>query len=161
MIQPRDDKKNKDAHGSLRIRQVMMDLDIYLRVFIIPQIPAEYKEFREEMRETMNRAWHEMYLALQTSKRERQKSILKMKVEMAMVETYLHEIREVCYRGKAKKKLDKNSARRFEVAGQKEKEVMHILWGWAKNEDRKMDTSKNSSVSGLVDEEEVNGTPKE
>lgn len=55
---------------------------------------------------------------------------------MAKVEVYLQEIRDVCYRGKEKRKLDKNSERRFEICAKKYLTVMNFVWGWIKSENR-------------------------
>ena len=51
MIQKRDDKKK--AYEPFKIRVAMMELDKYLRIFIIPQIPAEYKDYREVIRQSI------------------------------------------------------------------------------------------------------------
>ncbi|MDO4526614.1 MAG: hypothetical protein Q4B87_00790 [Candidatus Saccharibacteria bacterium] len=139
----------------LKIRSLMLDLDEYLQIFILPQIPSEYKDYREMIQGAMNSGWHEMYRALLTQKRERQKHILATKIEMAMVEVYLREIRDVCYRGKAGKKLDQNARKRFEIVANKHREVMNIIWAWAKNEDRKMSTDNIEKLAGLVEKEPV------
>ena len=153
MIQKRDDKK--PVYEPFKIKSAMLDLDEYLRIFIIPQIPSGFKEYREVMRTTMDKAWHAMYLAAMTSGRERQRRLVEFKIELAMIETYLREIRDVCYRGKEKRKLDNNSARRFEICGAKQKEVMNIVWAWVKNENKKMDAAKTEKTAGLVEREEV------
>lgn len=147
---------DKTPNGDpLKIRSLMLDLDEYLQVFILPQIPSEYKDFREMIQGAMSNGWHEMYRALLTRKRERQKHILAMKIEMAMVEVYLKEIRDVCYRGKAGKKLDQNARRRFETVANKHRGVMSIIWAWAKNEDEKMSTENIEKLAGLVEKEPV------
>ena len=133
----------------------MLDLDEYLRVFIIPQIPAGFKEYRDALRQTMDLAWRALYHAAMTIKRERQHQLVELKIELSMVETYLKEIRDVCYRGKEKRKLDRNSERRFEVCAEKQKELMKMVWAWTKNEDSKMNTSKTQKTAGLVEKEEI------
>ena len=132
----------------------MLDLDKYLRVFIIPQIPAEYKDFRNELRSAMDSAWRKMYYAALTKGRERQRRLLDLKIELMMVEVYLTEIREICFRGKLKKKLTSISARRFEIAGRKQKAVMEIIWAWVENEERKLDSSRTQKTSGLIESED-------
>lgn len=159
VVQKYYDKK-KSENDPLKIRAVMLALDEYLRIFILPQIPAGFKDFREDMRNSMNEAWRAMYAALSTSGRKRQHHLLELKVELAMIETYLQEIRDVCYRGKEKRKLDKNSARRFEICGNKQKEVMRIVWKWAKNENAKLDSTKSQQTVGLIEKEEISGTSK-
>lgn len=85
----------------------MLDLDEYLRVFIIPQIPAGFTEYREVMRGTMDAAWHAMYHAAMTLRRERQHQLVILKIELAMIETCLKEVRDVYYRGKEKRRSNK------------------------------------------------------
>lgn len=153
MIQKRDDKKR--AYEPFKIRVAMMELDKYLRVFIIPQIPAEYKEYREVLRQAMDKAWHMMYLAALTKDRERQRRLLDLKVEMMIVNVYLEEIREVCYRGKAKRQLNKALARRFQVCAERQKDVMEIIWGWVENESKKLDPARTQKTAGLKESEEV------
>lgn len=131
----------------------MLDLDEYLRIFIIPQIPAGFADYREVMRMTMDKAWHAMYNAAFTAGRQRQQQLLLLKIEMAMIETYIKEIRDVCYRGKEKKRLDAISARRFEVCATKHKAVMEIVWAWATNEVSKLDVAKSQKTVGLVERE--------
>ena len=151
-LSKRDTGETPD-YEPFKIRQLLMDLDEYLRIFILPQIPAEYKEYREEIREAMNQAWRALYRAGFTMKRERQKRLIDLKVEVAMAETYLKEVRDVCYRGKERKKLDKVSVRRFEICAGKQKAVMNMLWGWITNEDKKLDSSRTEKTVGLVEEE--------
>ena len=153
MIQTRDDKK--EDFQPFKMKQVMIDLDEYLMIFILPQIPAEFKDYRESLRRTMDKAWRAMYHAAFTAKRERQRQLVLMKIEMAMVEVYLQEVREICYRGKEKRRLDKMSARRFEVCAKKHREVMDVLWGWITNEDKKLNTAKSEKTVGLVEREEI------
>ena len=153
MIQKRNDKKPE--HDPFRLRSAMLDLDEYLRIFILPQIPAEFKDYREGMRTTMERAWRAMYHAAITVRRERQHQLVELKIEMAMVETYLKEIRDVCYRKKEKKRLDAKSARRFDVCSSKQKAVMNTVWAWAKNEDKKMNSSRAEKTAGLIEREEI------
>jgi len=153
MIQRRDDKKPE--HEPFKIRSLMLDLDEYLRIFIIPQIPAGFADYREAMRQTMDKAWREMYRAALTTRRERQKHLLELKIELAMVEMYLKQIRDVCYRGKEKRKLDNNSVRRFEICAEKQKAVMNFVWSWVKNENKKMDASKTEKTAGLIEKEEI------
>ena len=153
MIQSKDDKK--EEYKPFKIRSTMLDLDEYLRIFIIPQIPADYKEYREALRVAMDSAWRAMYFAVMTAGRERQHHLVELKVELAIIETYLREIRDVCYRGKAKRKLDTISARRFDVCAGKQSEVMKILWGWIKNENKKLDSKKTQKTAGLIESEGV------
>ena len=153
MIQPRDDTKPK--HEPFKIRSDMLALDEYLKIFILPQVPAEYKEFRDEMRVAMGQSWRALLSAAVTTGRTRQKHLVDLKVNMALVEVYLHEVRDVCYRGKEKRKLDKNSLRRFENCAKLQKAVMTTVWGWARNEDKKLDSSKTQKTAGLVEKEEV------
>lgn len=153
MIQQRDYKKPE--YEPFKIRAAMLDLDEYLRIFIIPQIPAGFSDYREVMRNTMDAAWHAMYHAAITSRRERQHQLIMLKIELAMIETYLKEIRDVCYRGKEKRRLDNNSARRFEICAGKQKAVMNIVWAWAKNEDKLLDSSKTQKTAGLVEQEAI------
>ncbi len=117
MIQQRDYRKPE--YEPFKIRAAMLDLDEYLRIFIIPQIPAGFSDYREVMRNTMDAARHAMYRAAITSRRERQHRLVLLKIELAMTETYLKEIREVCYRSKEKRRLDNNLARRFEICASK------------------------------------------
>lgn len=153
MLQKRDDKKPE--YQPFKIRAAMLDLDEYLRIFILPQIPVEYKDYRADLREAMAGAWRAMLMAAATVKRERQKHLVTMKMELAMVEVYLKEVRDVCYRGKEKRRLDNNSARRFDVCAKKQKEVMTILWMWVKNENGRMDASKSQKTVGLIEKEEL------
>ncbi|MBQ2695627.1 hypothetical protein IJG04_03280 [Candidatus Saccharibacteria bacterium] len=153
MIQKRDDKKPEVKEFKLKI--LMLQLDEYIRIHIIPQIPADYKEYREAIREAMDRAWRAMYHAAFTTKRERQRNLVELKIELAMVETYMKEIRDVCYRGKEKRRLDKNSAHRFAVCAKYNKEVMSVVWGWAKNEDASLDSSTTQKTAKLVEKEEI------
>lgn len=153
MIQKYEDKKKE--HDGFKLRSLMLDFDEYLRIFVLPQIPAGFKDYRDEIRDCMDTAWHKMYFAALTTRRERQKHILEYKIEMAMVEVYLREIRDVCYRGKEGRKLDAQAVRRFDVLAQKHKEIMNIVWAWAKKENEKMESSKIEKVSGLVEKEEI------
>lgn len=153
MIQKRDDKKSE--YEPFKIRAAMLDLDEYLRIFIIPQIPAGFNEYREAMRSVMDAAWHAMYHAAMTSRRERQHQLVILKIELAIIETYLKEVRDVCYRGKEKRRLDNNSARRFEVCASKQKAVMSIVWAWAKNENKLLNASKTEKTAGLAEKEVI------
>ena len=153
MIQRRDDKKLE--YQPFKIKAAMLDMDEYLRIFILPQIPAEYKDYRDSIRMAMEAAWRAMYHAAITARRERQHQLILLKIELAMVETYLKEIRDVCYRGKEKRRLDNNSVRRFEICAKKQKDVMNIVWAWAKNEDAKMDSSKTQKTAGLIEKEDL------
>ena len=153
MIQKRNDKKPEVKE--FKLKSGMLQLDEYIRIQIISQIPAEYKEYREQIREAMDKAWRAMYHAAFTAKRERQRNLVELKIELAMVETYLKEIRDVCYRGKEKRKFNKAVERRFEICAQYNKEVMNIVWGWAKNEDEKLDSSKTEKTAKMVEKEEL------
>ena len=153
-LSKRDTGETPD-YEPFKMRQLMMDLDEYLRIFILPQIPAEYKEYREEIRGAVDKAWRAIYYAGFTSRRERQRRLLEVKVELAMVETYLREVRDVCYRKKEKKRLDKISARRFEVCAEKQKAVTRMLWGWIANEDKKLDSMRTEKTVGLAEREEI------
>ena len=84
MIQQRDYKK--PDYEPFKIRAAMLELDEYLRIFIIPQIPAGFSDYREVMRNTMDAAWHAMYHAAITSRRERQHQLVMLKIELAMIE---------------------------------------------------------------------------
>lgn len=145
--------RNNDRakYEPFKIKAAMLDLDEYLRIFIMPQIPAGFADFRGSMRESLERSWRALYMASSTAGRERQKRLLEFKVEMAMIETYLKEIRDVCYRGKEKRKLDQNSARRFAVCAEKQKVLMDLVWGWISNEHKKMNSQKTQKTAGLVD----------
>ena len=153
MIQRRDDKKLE--YQPFKIKAAMLDMDEYLRIFILPQIPTEYRDYRDNIRMAMDAAWRAMYHAAVTIRRERQHQLILLKIELAMIETYLKEIRDVCYRGKEKRRLDNNSARRFEICAKKQKDVMNIVWAWAKNEDAKMDSSKTQKTAGLIEKEDL------
>lgn len=153
MIQKQDDKKPEYKPFKLRVE--MTELDNYLRVFILPQIPAGFAEYRDSVRATMDKAWRELFRAAGTRKRVRQNHLVELKVELSMLDVYLQGIREVCYRGKEKKRLDKNSERRFEVCATKMHKVMNLVWAWAKNEDKKMDTEKSDKTVGLIEKEEM------
>ena len=153
MIQKRDDKKQD--YEPFKIRALMLELDEYLRIFIIPQIPAGFKDYREMMQIAMDRAWHALYYASMTSRRERQRKLVDLKVELAMVEIYLKEIRDVCYRGKEKRKLDKNSERRFRICAEKQSAVMKMVWAWIKNENTKMNVGGSEKTALLLEREEV------
>ena len=142
---------DKPVYEPFKMRQLMLDLDEYLRVFILPQIPVAHKDFRTEVRESVDRAWRALYLAGFTVRRERQKRLLEMKVELAMIETYLREVRDVCFRGREKRRLDAASARRFEVCAKKQMEVKRMLWGWIENENKALDASKTEKTAGLTE----------
>lgn len=153
MLQRRDDKKPENE--PFKIRSLLLDLDEYLRIFILPQIPAGFADYRDEIKKAMDNAWREMYRAALTARRERQRHLLELKIELAMVEMYLKQIRDVCYRGKEKRKLDDSSARRFKVCAEKQKAVTSFLWGWVKNENKKLDASRTEKTIGLVEQEEI------
>lgn len=153
MIQPRDDKKEQPKE--FKLKSLMLELDEYMRIFITPQIPAEFADMREGVRRTTDAAWHELYHAAMTSKRVRQSHLVNLRVEMAVLETYLQEIRDICYRGKEKRKLDKQSERRFEICAKKLYKVMNFIWGWAKNESKELDPAKSQKTVGLVEKEEM------
>lgn len=153
MIQRKDDKKPEVKE--FRLKVLMLQLDEYIRIHIIPQIPADYKEYREAIREAMDRAWRAMYHAAFTSRRERQRNLVELKIELAMVETYMKEIRDVCYRGKEKRRLGKNSMRRFEICARHNRDVMAVVWGWAKNEDALLDSSTTQKTVRLVEKEKI------
>lgn len=144
------DKHKPKTHEPFKMRSVFLDLDEYLKVFILPQIPSEYRDFRDSVKDVSEKMWREMYLASFTSGRERQRHLLLLKVELVMIDTYLKEIRDICYRGKAKKRLDAHSARRFEVFSKKYKDAINILWAWSKNEEKKKTTAGIEKVSGLL-----------
>lgn len=150
MIQKKDDKKK--AYEPFKLKAAMLDLDKYLRIFIIPQVPAEYKGFRDELRHTMDTAWRMMYYAALTRGRERQRRLLDLKIELMMVEIYLTEIREICFRGKLKKKLSGISARRFEIAAKKKRAVMEIIWAWVKNEEDNLASAQTQKTAGLAED---------
>ncbi len=135
--------------GPFRLRYAMIELDEYLRVFIIPQIPAEYKEYRDVLRQAMDRAWHLMYYAALTEKRERQKRLLEYKVEMIMVSVYLQEIRDVCYRGKMQRNFNKATENRFRICAERHRRVMEILWSWIDKESKKMNPLNSQKTTGL------------
>lgn len=86
MIQQHDYKKPE--YEPFKIRAAMLDLDEYLRIFIIPQIPAGFSDYREVMRSTMDAAWHAMYHAAITSRRERQHQLVMLKIELAMIDLF-------------------------------------------------------------------------
>ena len=151
VVQRKDDKKKK-IYEPFKIRYLMLDLDEYMRVFILPQIPAEYKDFRGIIKSAMDKAWHEVYYAAQTTARVRQNHLMALKVELMVMEVYLQEVRDVCYRGK--KKLDNTSARRFEVCARKQAAVMELVWAWIHNEDAKMPVKKSQKVAGLTEGED-------
>ena len=146
-------KETVPKKNPLKIRSDMLAMDEYMRVFILPQIPSGYKEYRDALRETTDKAWRELYYALFTSKRERQRHLLALKVEMSLIEVYLREVRDVCYRGKEKKRLDQNSAKRFEVMASNHKAVMDIVWAWIKNENDRMPTENMQRLAGLTETE--------
>ncbi len=146
-------KETLPKKNPLKIRSDMLAMDEYMRVFILPQIPSGYKEYRDALRETTDKAWRELYYALFTSKRERQRHLLALKVEMSLIEVYLREVRDVCYRGKEKKRLDQNSAKRFEVMASNYKAVMDIVWAWIKNENDRMPTENTQRLAGLTETE--------
>lgn len=142
------EKPEKQKYEPFELRSRMLKLDTYLRIFILPQIPAEHKEFREVVWRTMDEAWHKLYLAAFTEARERQKRLLEFRVELSMVEIYMREIREVCFRGKLK--LDAISERRFRVCADLQKEITKMVWGWVKNEDKKLDSTRTQKTAGLT-----------
>lgn len=150
VVQRRDDKKDK-KYEPFKIKSTMLELDEYMIIFILPQIPAGFAVFRDNLREAMGNAWRLMYMASSTSGRERQKRLTEMKVEMAMVDTYLKEVRDVCFRGKEKRKLDGKSERRFEICAQKQRAVVELIWGWIENEHKKLDSSKTQKTAGMMD----------
>lgn len=153
MIQPQDDKKK--PYQPFKLKSLMLDLDEYLKIFILPQIPSDYKEFRESVREAMAAAWRATFRAAVTTGRERQRNLVTLKVELSMVEVTVREVRDICYRGNQKKKLDKSSAKRFNVLAKKQKDVMMFVWAWAKNEDKRLDSSKTQKTAGLIEKEVV------
>ena len=153
MIQPRDDKRK--LYEPFKLKSLMLDLDEYLRIFILPQIPVEYKEYRGMTERAMEAAWRAMFHAAITSGRERQRNLVQLKIEISMIEVCLREVRDVCYRGKEKRRLDKKSASRFEKLAKKQKDLMVFVWAWAKNEDKKLDSTKAQKTFGLVEKEAV------
>jgi len=152
MIQRQDDKKSE--HKPFKIRSLMLEMDEYTRIFILPQIPAGFADYRNAMKSAMDAAWHELFRAAVTTKRERQHHLVELKVELAVIEMYLKQIRDVCYRGKEKRRLDKNSERRFEICADKQRKVIQMVWAWAKNEDKKMSSTKSQKTAGLIEKEE-------
>ena len=154
VVQRRDDKKDK-TYEPFKLKSAMLDLDEYVRIFIIPQIPAGFSDFRDSLRACVEKAWRSLYMASATSGRERQKRLMEFKVEMSMIDTYLKEIRDVCYRGKEKRRLDKTSARRFEICADKQHAVLELVWGWIKNEHKKLDSAKTQKTAGLMEGVEV------
>lgn len=151
MIQAKDDKKKENEE--FKLRTLLLDFDIYMRIYVVPQIPAGFNDYRTMFWRTMDKAWHELYHAALTRGRERQKHIMALKIEMAVVEVYLKEVRDICYRGKEKKNLTESVARRYEVLAAKHKAVMSVIWGWAQNENKKMAAEKNQKTAGLVEKE--------
>ena len=127
------DSTKDNQYQPFKLKSLMLDLDEYLRIFILPQIPADYKEYRNSMRIVMETAWRAMFKAAVTTGRERQRNLVTLKIEMSMIEVFVREIRDICYRGKEKKKLDKNSEHRFEVLAKKQKEVMMFVWAFSKS----------------------------
>ena len=152
MIQPGDDKK--PVHEGFKGKQLMLDLDEYLKIFIIPQIPVEYKEIRGSLERAMEAAWHALFKAAVTTKRERQRNLVALKVELSVVEIYIREVKDICYRGKEKRRLDKNSSSRFTKLAKKESDLMGFVWAWAKSEDKKLDSSKTEKTAGLIEKED-------
>ena len=146
-------RRNKEpkTYEPFKLKATMLAFDEYLRIFIIPQIPAGFAEYRASIRNSIEKAWRELYMASFTTGRERQRRLLEFKIEMAMIETFMKEIRDVCYRGKEKRKLDDKSARRFEVCAEKQRAVMEIVWGWIQNEHEKNDSRKTQKTAGLTD----------
>lgn len=153
MIQSKDDKK--EPHQPFRGKVLMKDMDVYLKVHFLPQLPAEYKEIRTNISAAMDNAWRALFKAATTSARERQRNLVVLKVELSMVENYVQETRDICYRGKAAKNMDANIARRYRVLAKKQSEMMSFVWAWAKNEDAKLDSSKTQKTAGLMEKEEV------
>lgn len=153
MVQKQNDKK--EPVREFKLKSLMIDFDEYLRIYILPQIPAGYADMRQDIKRAMDAAWTEVFFAASTTRRPRQNHLLALKVNMAKVEVYLQEIRDVCYRGKEKRKLDKNSRRRFEVCANKYLIVMNFVWGWIKNENRALAAAKSAGTAGLVEKEEM------
>lgn len=150
VVQRKDDNKKK-VYEPFKLRSLMLDFDEYMRIFILPQIPAEHKEFRDIIKPALDKAWHEVYFAAQTTARVRQNHLMALKVELMVIEVYLQEVRDVCYRGK--KKLAKASERRFEICAKKQAAVMELIWAWTKNENAKLPAKKSQKTAGLVEEE--------
>lgn len=153
MIQKQNDKK--EPVREFKLRSLMIDFDEYIKVFILPQIPAGFADLRGDIRNSLDAAWSEVFLAAGTTKRPRQAHLLALRVHLAKVEVYLQEIRDICYRGKEKRKLDGNSMRRFEICAKKYSEVMELVWGWIKNENRALNATKSAGTAGLVEKEEM------
>ena len=149
VVQRKDDKKKK-TYEPFKLRSLMLDLDEYMRIFVLPQIPTEHKEFRGTLRTVMDKAWHEAYFAAQTTARVRQNHLMALKIELMILEVYLQEVRDVCYRGK--KKLNKASGRRFEVCARKQAAVMSLVWAWIENENGKLPVKKSQKTAGLIEE---------
>ncbi len=153
MIQKQNDKK--EPVKEFKLKSLMIDFDEYLKIHILSQIPAGHADMREDIKRAMDAAWSEVFFAAGTTKRPRQNHLLALRVNMAKVEVYLQEIRDVCYRGKEKRKLDKNSERRFEICAKKYLIVMNFVWGWIKNENRALEAAKSAGTAGLVEKEEM------
>ena len=152
MIQPHDDKKK--VHEPFKLRGLMLEFDEYLRVFIIPQIPREYADIRNDIRAAMNTAWREVFFSAATVKRQRRHHLTALRVELAMVETYLTEVRDICYRGKNKRTLDQNSMRRFDVCATRFRTVMDFVWKWIKNEESRV-SSESEEAKAIQETEEI------
>lgn len=88
VVQRKDDKKKK-THEPFKIRSLMLDYDKYMRIYILPQIPAEYKDFRETIKTAIDKVWHELYFAAQTTARVRQNHLIALKIESMVIEVYL------------------------------------------------------------------------
>lgn len=114
-----------------------MDMDVYLMRYVLPQVPREHQEFRMSVRQAMHDALFRLYMAATTSGRTRQTHLVGLKTELALVEVYVEEIREVCYKGKMRERFTPTVAKRFEVLAGKQKEAMGMVWGWIKNEEEK------------------------
>lgn len=152
MIQSKDDKKK--VHEPFKLKSLMLEFDEYVRIFIIPQIPKERMEYREAMRDTLDKIWHEIFFSAGTTDRARRHHLLALRVELAVFEVYFTEIREVCYRGKGHKMLDTGAARRFEVCSSKMHAVMNFVWSWIKNEGKRTDNRSNEAKA-MIDTEEA------
>ena len=153
MIQKQNDKKEQVKE--FKLKSLMIDFDEYIKIFILPQIPAGFAGLREDIRKSLDEAWSEVFFAAGTTKRPRQMHLLALRVNLAKVEIYLQEIRDICYRGKEKKKLDNISARRFEVCAKKYSKVMELVWGWIKNENKALSAAKAANTAGLIEKEEM------
>ncbi|MBQ3445464.1 hypothetical protein IJG29_01915 [Candidatus Saccharibacteria bacterium] len=152
MIQKRDDKKPKSKE--LDITRKMRELDEYMRIFILPQIPQEQKEFRDRISVALDETTRAIHYAVLSQRHTRLKYLMSVRVELAMVEFVMTEIRDVCYRGKEKRRLDANSAKRFAKAAKLKSEVLNIVWGWYKNENKLLEGEKSKSKVVAAPEKE-------